>query len=392
MKLNIFVHEFEYSVGHSKAMIEVLKRIPDQQIEHLRVICYSADEPHEHFSHLGNRFEIHKVPLSFLKPFILKSLFFQIYTLLFFRRKAGSINISMGVCSFVGDIINVQFCHFLWQKKYFSAAKLSFFKRIYKKILFHYLVACEDYVYSKENIKFVFLSKFMEEEFTKRYQIPSHNRTTTYSSADLSRFKPNEKSREDNLKNLICSYPQLSSLEPRKPISLFAGAFERKGLPFLLENLPQDHQLIVIGKGEKGSQFPLLEQEHIFHVAFTKEIELFYQSCDLFIFPTLFEPFGLVIMEAAMCGMKVLVSKEHVGATEILEGLEGIDLINPLTPEHEWINHPTILSESERFSYYEKRKGLQNQLSWEKCCKDWLVTINLFGNENSTNDCSDDTN
>lgn len=391
MNLNIFVHEFEYGVGHSKAMIEVLKRIPKGQINSLQVICYSADDPREHFSHLGEKIRIHKVPCSFLKPFLLKSLFFQIYTLLFFSRKKDVINISMGVCSFVGDVINIQFCHFLWAKKYFKATKLPLYKYIYKKILFSYLIFCEDLVYRQKDISFVFLSKFMEEEFDKRYSIPTERKVTTYSSADLTRFAPAQDSRIEILNSLLKDYKELEGLNPNKPVFLFAGAYERKGLPFLLETFPEDQQLIVIGKGEKGSHFPKLSQKNIFTISFTKEIERFYQGCDIFVFPTLFEPFGLVIMEAAMSGMRVLVSKEHVGATEILEDSPAVELIDPIRPKHPWLNHPTILEEKERHQLYEERLPLQNQLSWDRCTQDWLGVLYLLDNKDRTDDSGNHT-
>ncbi|MFX3689221.1 MAG: glycosyltransferase family 4 protein [Peredibacter sp.] len=383
MHLQIFVHEFEYGVGHSKAMIEVLKRIPEEKIQKLEVVCYQSDGPHEHFSHLGDKIKIHKVPGIGIKPFLLKFIFFQLYTFFFWGlKKDKSIKISMGVCTLIADIVNIQFCHFLWAKTYFKVAQLSPHKWLYKKLLFSYIIACEDYYYSQEKLHFAFLSRFMEEEFTKRYAIEEERKMMAYSSADFSRFTVKKQSRTDLLKSLFEDYPEISHLDPMKPISLFAGAFERKGLPFLLPNIPKDHQLIVIGRGEAGAEFPLLKEKNFANVTFTKEIERFYQACDLFLFPTLFEPFGLVIMEAAMCGMRILVSKRHVGATELLEGSEGIDTIDPKDPHHQWIDSPQILQSEERLKFSTQRKESLSQLSWEKCSLEWQKLFDLLVNQN----------
>lgn len=386
MIINVLVHEFEYGVGHSKAMIEVLKRIPQDQIQQINIVSYQSENLNENFDHLvaTNKISFLKVPFNWIKNGLFRSIFFQIYTLLFWKKPKGSLSISMGVCSFVGDIINVQFCHFLWTQNYFQTARMGLLKKIYKKILFKYYVACEDYVYSKKGLKFVFLSQFMADEFKERYQLNKDQYEIAYSSTDLERFSPSESTRESLLNELKQDYPQLRDLDIKKPVSLFAGAYERKGLLNLVPNLPENHQLIIIGSGERGAKFPELNKRNYFKITFTKEISKFYAACDLFIFPTIFEPFGLVIMEAVMSGMKVLVSKKHVGATELLEDVAGVELIDPQLPLHRWIEEPQILDKGKRLELYKDRVKLSKKLSWDKCCQKWLELLNLLVDKNRT--------
>ena len=42
--------------------------------------------------------------------------------------------------------------------------------------------------------------------------------------------------------------------------------------------------------------------------------------------PTLYEPFGLVLIEAAAMGMNIVTTRNCVGASELLENLEGIEI------------------------------------------------------------------
>jgi glycosyltransferase involved in cell wall biosynthesis len=133
--------------------------------------------------------------------------------------------------------------------------------------------------------------------------------------------------------------PQLERLNLEIPIFLFVGAFERKGLPSVLKSLEgklrdRSIQLIIIGKPEEGSSFQLPEIDSLFHIHFTKEVKLFYEMADCFIFPTKYEPFGLVIIEAYAMGLDIFVTKEQVGATEILTLDDGLFIIQPDTPSH----------------------------------------------------------
>ena len=53
-------------------------------------------------------------------------------------------------------------------------------------------------------------------------------------------------------------------------------------------------------------------------------MSLFYAISDLFIFPTQYEPFGLVIIEAYVMGLDLLIPIENVGASEIIPQSDGI--------------------------------------------------------------------
>lgn len=347
-------------------------------IEGINVICYEHDCIRTIMPSLYNRTKVKVIPFGWLKPFLLKSIFFQLYTGLFFKKKdpKKEINITMGVCSFVGDVVNIQFAHYFWNEIYFKVTKNSIFKNIYKKLYFSYLDICEDYYYRKDNLRFVFLSKFMKDSFTDKFKIPQNHSTLAYSSANSSRFSPSSINKEEIFQEIASIHPELKSLDQSKPTFLFVGAFERKGLPFLLEKIPQGSNFVIVGKPEIGSQIEIPDKENFFYVSHTNQIEKFYQCFDIFIFPTLFEPFGLVILEAAMSGMTLVVAKEKVGASELLENLEGVYFIDPYNiPSLN--NYALIVSNEIRQERFQERNKNLSQLTWGNCAKQWQKALNF---------------
>lgn len=90
-----------------------------------------------------------------------------------------------------------------------------------------------------------------------------------------------------------------------------------------------------------------------------------YQKSDVFVFPTLGEGYGMVILEALSCGVPCIVSDLAGGDDAIVEGYNGFkfkagdddDLYNKIL----WfINHPDILPEMSLNS----RKSVENQ-TWQ---------------------------
>lgn len=375
MNLNIIVHDMFNEIGHSRAMLEVLNALPADKVDHIRFICYTHDTKENLLPHYKGQVSFCTVPFPHLKPFILKSLFFQMYTLLYAWKilLPKSKTITIGVCSFLGDIVNVQFVHKLWTRHYFKINKPKPLKYIYKKVLLHYLDLCEEFYYRLKRPKVVCLSQFIGEDFKLRYNYPKEDIAIAYSSASLSKFAPGQHSRQELYEQLTEQYHQLKTINIDEPIYLFVGAFERKGLPVILRNISEE-QLIIIGKPETGSQLKIPQQKNIVHIPFTKSIESFFNMCDCFVFPTSYEPFGLVVIEAAASGSSIIVTRDQVGASELLVGAQDVQFCDEGNLK-KLLNEQSLLSQEERLKNYEQRKRIFDQYSWQKAAKVWQQVI-----------------
>jgi len=161
-----------------------------------------------------------------------------------------------------------------------------------------------------------------------------------------------------------------NKLELNKPYLLFVGTREpRKNLMRLIEAwkpLAKDYQLIVAGeKGwdkTEGIQHP--ELRFLGHVD-DKELAVLYGEAEVFCYPSLYEGFGLPILEAFFHGTPVLTS--NISSMPEVAG-NAAHLINPEDVDDIRKGLETILNES----IDEQRKRLQRMIirlqmfSWER--------------------------
>lgn len=153
--------------------------------------------------------------------------------------------------------------------------------------------------------------------------------------------------------------------------ALFVGRVSpRKGVHYLLQawqdlKLP-DAELLLVGT----SLFPAgwLEQyQDIYrHVSSVPHLLLnqYYSSASVFVFPSLVEGFGLVLLEAMACGIPVITTPNTAGPDIITDGVEGFIIpirdVEALKEKLEWCySHPQELAEMGRAA---RRKA--EQLNW----------------------------
>jgi UDP-glucose:(heptosyl)LPS alpha-1,3-glucosyltransferase len=124
-------------------------------------------------------------------------------------------------------------------------------------------------------------------------------------------------------------------------VLFFCGQdFERKGLAFVLKAMHfvknDNIKLIVAGKGENDRMSNVRKmvvnlglEEKVIFVGSTNRVDLYYAASDAFVLPTLYDPFGLVLLEAMASGIPVIVSRK-AGASELIQdGIGGFILKHP---------------------------------------------------------------
>jgi glycosyltransferase involved in cell wall biosynthesis len=124
---------------------------------------------------------------------------------------------------------------------------------------------------------------------------------------------------------------------PEDPfMGLFAGDLRtaRKNLDSVLKAMTRvpDMHLAVAGDTAK-SPYPAMARSlgiagRVHFVGMSTELGALMRAVDAFVFPTRFEPFGLVLLEASACGLPIVTSRA-AGACESLDGDGMIVLEDP---------------------------------------------------------------
>lgn len=179
-----------------------------------------------------------------------------------------------------------------------------------------YLVLSRLVPYSaRRAAKVITVSENSKRDIMRRYRLPEERIAVTYEGAD-DRFKPLQD--EAGLEAIKRKYEivgrfilALGNLEPRKNLGRLVeayGALRRGGRI--------EHKLVVVGRARwRESELYRVVRERglVGEVIFTgylpqEDLPLLYNAADLFLFPSLYEGFGLPPLEAMACGTPVIAS------------------------------------------------------------------------------------
>ncbi len=179
----------------------------------------------------------------------------------------------------------------------------QFVSRTLQRIMLPSILRKSDYVLTNSN--------YTRDDIVKHFPI-TKNKITTTLLAKESFFKPSTNSQ--SLEELGITQPYLlhvGTIEPRKNLSLLVNAFNT-----IKHNFPSPLQLVFVGKkGWKSSSFfekldrsPFQSAIKIVgYIARETLIDL-YSNAEAFVYPSLFEGFGLPLVEAMACGCPIISS------------------------------------------------------------------------------------
>ncbi len=148
---------------------------------------------------------------------------------------------------------------------------------------------------------------------------------------------------------LLASYGNIPEKELQLPRPIFITAGQlvpRKGINLLLQACTllqqqghSDYTLLIAGDGEQRQELESLCQQYELEGCVKwlgwveySELGAYFQSADVFVFPTLEDTWGLVTLEAMALGKPVICS-ERAGTSEMVVDGENGYIVNPEQPE-----------------------------------------------------------
>ncbi len=178
---------------------------------------------------------------------------------------------------------------------------------------------------------------------------------------------------------------KLHGIPSKAPVILFVGGdWERKGLAFATAALArvrsQDATLLVVGAGSESQYIQLAKKygvaERVVFAGVTGEVQQYYAAADVFVLPSLYEPFGLAVAEAMASGLPVVTSA-NVGASFLItDRVNGFVIVNPWDEDSLAERLDFLLSDEElRRAVGERARLTAEKLSWDNVVRE---TMNVY--------------
>ncbi|QPK62114.1 glycosyltransferase family 4 protein [Methylomonas sp. LL1] len=167
-------------------------------------------------------------------------------------------------------------------------------------------------------------SDMVKNEMLGYFRIAEHKIHVIPNGIDTQAFHPGLKQERDQLR-------QQWRIPADAPVYLFVGSgYQRKGLKQTLQAfaLQQQGYLLVVGHDKHEQRYRTLAKqlnigERVLFFGSQQDVKPFYGLSDVFVLPTLYDPFSNAVLEAMASGLPVITSLKS-GAAEILtNGVNG---------------------------------------------------------------------
>jgi len=239
-----------------------------------------------------------------------------------FRRLAAAIAArgrydvvhSIGAAMSGANVVTAQFCNAAWRAIVRDPG-------LYRRTVISQAIAGERITYRHPNLRAVIaVSRRTGSDLEHHYGPLRAPVIVIPNAVDHEQFRP----------------PEREAPRSSPPRVLFVGAYHRKGLDIAIRSLSLmavRAELVAIGSGDRRALSALAASlgvgDRVHLEPPRSHIADAFRSADVFVFPTRYEPFGMVIAEALASGVPVITSARAGAAELIQEGESGFVLADP---------------------------------------------------------------
>jgi UDP-glucose:(heptosyl)LPS alpha-1,3-glucosyltransferase len=189
-----------------------------------------------------------------------------------------------------------------------------------------YLLEAERQMYVSPRLRAVIcISELVKQDVLRHYQIAPEKLHVVYGPIDTDGFHPGLKAMHRS------AIRQKYGIANTAPVAIHVGSgFARKGVAAFLRATAMSPGLhaFVVGRDKRISHYQALArslgiQDRVYFTGGIADVKPYYGASDVFVMPTLYEPFGLVFGEAMASGLPVVASNTSGAADWIAHGRNG---------------------------------------------------------------------
>ena len=314
MRIAFVAHEIHKRGGMERAAAEVLERVPPS--DDVTVIA-SACELNRKVTWIRAR--------SVRRPALLRGWLLAREARRADRELRPDLLCSIGAAASEADVIVAQFCHAAFTARYGGMRGSGLLGRKYQAFAQRMFTAQERAAYQSPRLKRVIaVSHGTKRELMQYYGLDSAKIDVVPNGVDRAVFKP----ADDDAQRLRLR--QELGIPPAMLVCLFVGGdWARKGVGDAIAAIAQVEGavLIVVGSGDVDGYRSIAERhgvaERILFAGPSRTPEKYYAAADIFVFPSRYEAFSLVTLEAAASGLPLITLRINGTEELVVDGHNG---------------------------------------------------------------------
>lgn len=245
--------------------------------------------------------------------------------------------------------------------------------------------------YKKNGTTFLVKSDLANDFLTSK-GIKSENVTTVGVGIDLDAFKQND------INEIPDEIKEIQNIKADIKLLYIGRIEERRNIPFLfdilneLKNRNVNAKLVMIGNGDEEyckNCFDYAKRcgvfDSIYHIkkAEQKYLQYAYKNTDIFLLPTRYEIFGMVLLEAMYFGTPAITTKNGGSQMLIKNGIDG-QIINEFDAKI-WCDKIIEISHNSTEISQNAHKKITEKFTWDVLSDKFISTYEKkINNENST--------
>ncbi|MCW3019083.1 MAG: putative Glycosyltransferase, group 1 [Solirubrobacterales bacterium] len=171
---------------------------------------------------------------------------------------------------------------------------------------------------------FVCVSEGVAEEIREHFPAYAQRTVTIPNGVDVDAFAPGSRGEE------VAALREALTIDARQRVAIFVGSeWQRKGLEAVIRALAlaEGWLLLVVGGGDRDRYEALAVQagvaDAVRWIGVSRDVAPLYQLADVFVFPTSYEAFPLVALEAAASGLPILATPVNGVRELVADGVNG---------------------------------------------------------------------
>lgn len=266
----------------------------------------------------------------------------------------------------------------LYNGPYYNLFKIPFVEKIYDKLFVNLLNNRLDKIFVKSQLS----KEYMEKKGFNNTIVLGVGLDTSVFQKEVE-IPENIESIISTMKNNKCIL-YVGSLDERKNTKFLFQVFEK------IQNRNKNIKLILIGKGKEKYLSQCFKEvsdstkENIVHIdrVQNKYLKSIYENAEVFILPSVYEIFGMVLLEAMYFGLPVISSKNGGSTTLINDNINGLVIENyDIELWAKEISRILCDDDYRRNMGISAKKTINDNFTWEKISSRFIEHILSFEEE-----------